>query len=213
MSDPSGDYLLAIVRSFSPGKVYKIVLVDGEPSGTPVLVQTLNTPTGSPLQAHQFAGTSRARILWEDGLERDVLYVTKDDYVTLPCDAVGIIDATSGEILKVVRAKESGIAVDTSILWPSGVSSNVLNWANPQGIKYHDGRLFIMTRYYWNKGLTQPSCYSYALKAYVNGQEAQGSSRAVIRDGGRSDQAYLRCGITASTPSRSPGLPIPQGLI
>ena len=109
-----------------------------------------------------------------------MLYVTKDDYVTLPCDAVGIIDATSGEILKVVRAKESGIALDASILWPSGVSSNVLNWANPQGIKYHDGRLFIMTRYYWNKGLTQPSCYSYALKAYVNGQEAQGSSGAVI---------------------------------
>lgn len=51
-----------------------------------------------------------------------------------------------------------------------------MNWANPQGLVYVDGRLFMITRYHWNMGPVDPVSYaSYTFNSLVNGGGA-GSS-------------------------------------
>ena len=58
-------------------------------------------------------------------------------------------------------ATDSGIVINPPIKWPNGITSDYLSWANPQGLQYIEdvdkdgnciGRLFMVTRFYWNKG-------------------------------------------------------------
>jgi len=166
ISDPAGDYLLAALRS-NFVDYYRIALAEGAPSGAPTPV----TPFTASADTGRYSSLWPARILWEDGLERDVYYVTKDDFLTLPCDTAMIIDAVTGEILKSIRAPQSGIMLASPVTWPEGVTSSYVNWANPQGLVYIDGRLFMITRYFWNTGPVNPSCYAYAFKTFINGAE------------------------------------------
>jgi hypothetical protein len=174
MTDPEGDYLLVVTRNnFS--EVYRIDLVNGEPTGTPSLI----APFNASADTGRYSALSYARIVWEDGIERDVLYVTKDDFLTLPCDTAMIIDFRTGDVLKLVRAAHSGVRPASPYVSEEGTAFAYINWANPQGIVYIDGRLFLLSRYRWNAGPLQPSCYSYEFKAYLNGREAETLPSAV----------------------------------
>ncbi len=174
ITDPAGDYLLVVTRNnFS--EVYRIDLVNGEPTGTPSLI----APFNASADTGRYSALSYARIVWEDGIERDVLYVTKDDFLTLPCDTAMIIDFRTGEVLKLVRAAHSAVRPASPYVSEEGTAFAHINWANPQGIVYIDGRLFLLSRYRWNAGPLQPSCYSYEFKAYLNGREAETLPSAV----------------------------------
>jgi len=180
ISDSNGDYLLAIARNHQI-QMFEIPLVNGEPAGA-IIPFSFSFDGG--YNTSQYSGVSYARVLWEDGKEREVLYFTKDDYLTLPFDYALIVDFHTGEVLKKMYAPHSGIILSQPVAWPGGATSNYLSWANPQGMAYIDGRLFMASRYHWNNGPLQPSCYSYTFKASVNGQDADTlSSAAGVREG------------------------------
>ena len=160
VADDSGGFLLAIAAAYYSHNVYKISIDEnGDPTGAPEIATTIQAGLDSPLYPYQYTSVSFARIPWEDSGEREVLYVTKDDGSLEPWDVAAIVDFNTGEILQAIDSRESGLVADPPITWPNGVSSDYLNWANLQGIEYVDGRLFLISRYYWNKGpLHPPSC-------------------------------------------------------
>jgi hypothetical protein len=159
VSCESGDFLLAIASEYASHHVYKIPLKEnGDPLGTFEIATTIQAGFDSLLYPYKYTSVSYARIPWEDQQERDVLYVTKDDGSIEPWDSAAIVDLQTGEILQAIDSRESGIALNPPITWPNGVTSDYLNWANPQGIEYVDGRLFLISRQYWNKGPLDGPC-------------------------------------------------------
>jgi len=159
VSCESGDFLLAIASEYASHHVYKIPLKEnGDPLGTFEIATTIQAGFDSLLYPYKYSSVSYARIPWEDQQERDVLYVTKDDGSIEPWDIAAIVDLQTGEILQAIDSRESGIALNPPITWPNGVTSDYLNWANPQGIEYVDGRLFLISRQYWNKGPLDGPC-------------------------------------------------------
>jgi hypothetical protein len=166
----SGDFLLAIASEYASHQVYKIPLDEhGDPMGTFEIATTIQAGLDSLLTPYQYTSVSYARIHWEDQQERDVLYVTKDDGSIEPWDIAAIVDFQTGEILRAIDSRESGIVVNPPITWPNGVTSDYLSWANPQGIEYIDGRLFLISRQYWNKGpLNGPCLPSIDVEKYVS---------------------------------------------
>ena len=160
VADDSGGFLLAIAAAYYSHNVYKISIDEnGDPTNAPEIATTIQAGLDSPLYPYKYTSVSYARIPWEDSREREVLYVTKDDGSLEPWDVAAIVDFNTGEVLRAIDSRESGLVADPPITWPNGVSSDYLNWANPQGIEYVDGRLFLISRYYWNKGpLHPPSC-------------------------------------------------------
>ena len=165
VSDPSGDYLLAITAKLGSHKVFKIPLdASGNLVGTYTysLAVTIQVDLSSPLYSYAYTGVTHARIPVDDGV-REVLYVSKDSGNYEPWDVVAIVDFATGQVLNTMIATDSGITVNPPIKWPNGITSDYLSWANPQGLQYIEdvdgdgkplgrGRLFMVTRYYWNKG-------------------------------------------------------------
>jgi len=153
VADPSGDYLLAISSKAGSQTVYKITLQNGAPDSYSIAT-TIKAETNSPLYPYQYTSISYVKTA-PGGSDTAILYVTKDDGTYEPSDIAAIVGYPSGNVLKVVLATESGIPVPP-ITWPNGVTSDYLSWANPQGIQYFCGRLYIVSLYYWNKGPVHP---------------------------------------------------------
>jgi len=170
VSDESGDFLLAIASEYYSHHVYKVFLDEnGDPAGTPEVVTTIQADLDSLLYPYKYTSVSYARIPWEDQQERNVLYVTKDDGSIEPWDIAAIVDFQTGEILRAIDSRDSGIVINPPVTWPNGVTSDYLNWANPQGIEYIDGRLFLISRQYWNKGpLNGPCLPSIDVEKFVS---------------------------------------------
>ena len=159
VSHESGDFLLAIASEYTSHQVYKIPLDEnGDPMGTFEIATTIQAGLDSLLYPYKYTSVSYARIRWEDQQEREVLYVTKDDGSIEPWDIAAIVDFQTGEILRGIDSRESGIVVNPPKTWPNGVTSDYLSWANPQGIEYINGRLFLISRQYWNKGPLDAPC-------------------------------------------------------
>ena len=170
VSDESGDYLLAIASEYTSHQVYKIPLNEnGDFAGTFEIATTIQAGFDSLLYPYKYTGLSYARIRWEGQQERDVLYVTKDDGSIEPWDVAAIVDFRTGEILRAIDSRDSGIVINPPETWPNNVTSDYLNWANPQGIESIDGRLFLISRQYWNKGpLDGPCLPSMDVEKYVS---------------------------------------------
>jgi hypothetical protein len=170
VSCESGDFLLAIASEVTSHQVYKIPLNEnGDFAGTFEIATTIQAGLDSLLYPYKYTSVSYARITWEDQQERDVLYVTKDDGSIEPWDVAAIIDFHTGEILRAIDSRDSGIVINPPETWPNGVTSDYLNWANPQGIEFIDGRLFLISRQYWNKGpLDGPCLPSIDVEKYVS---------------------------------------------
>jgi uncharacterized repeat protein (TIGR01451 family) len=165
VSDPSGDYLLAITAKLGSHNVFKIPLgADGKLDGTYTnsLAVKIQVDLSSPLYSYAYTGITHARIPVDDG-EREVIYVSKDSGNYEPWDVVAVVDFATGQVLNTMIATDSGITINPPIKWPNGITSDYLSWANPQGLQYIEdvdedgkplghGRLFMVTRYYWNKG-------------------------------------------------------------
>lgn len=153
----SGDtpYLLAITSQLGSQKVWRIDLdADGDPTGSAEQLEIQAGP-GSPLEPFTYTGLAHAVMPWGSDPGKEVLFVSKDDGSMEPVDRIAIIDFGSGNVLYSIGAAESGLLLESPITWENGVSSYYLNWANPQGLAYIDGRLFLVSRFYWNKG---PKC-------------------------------------------------------
>ncbi len=145
-------FLLAITREPGSHKIWQIDLTPGgDPAGSPSLLE-IQAPPGSPLQPYAYTGIAYARIPWGSNPDREVLFVSKDDGTMEPLDRVAIVDFDTGEILHSMGSAESGRLLGSPVTWENGVTSYYLNWANPQGLEYIDGRLFVLSRFYWNKG-------------------------------------------------------------
>jgi hypothetical protein len=163
VSDPSGDYLLAITAKLGSHNVFKVPLdKSGNLVGTYTysLAVTIQVDLSSPLYSYAYTGITHARIP-VDGGEREVIYVSKDSGNYEPWDVVAVVDFATGQVLNTMIATDSGITVNPPITWSNGITSDYLSWANPQGLQYIEdvdeygnplGRLFMVTRYYWNKG-------------------------------------------------------------
>jgi hypothetical protein len=150
--DGNPPYLLAITRQFGSHVVWRIDLDgEGNPIGPATQAVVIDDGPGSPLEPYAYTGVAHAVITWQ-GVPTEVLYVSKDDGTWEPWDVVAIVEYASGRVLRVVRAVEGGVFLDEPIVWPNGVASLYINWANPQGLQWIDGRLFLISRYYWNKG-------------------------------------------------------------
>ncbi|MDD1660207.1 MAG: hypothetical protein LUQ62_03280 [Methanomicrobiales archaeon] len=156
-------YLLAISGDPRNHKVLKILLnpATGDFTGTGVTFLQINVPAGSPLASYTYTGVSLVPA-WGPSRE-PVLYVTKEDGTAEPRDIAAIVDLR-GTVIQTVIGDQNGILVDHTV-WSSGLSSSYLNWANPQGIDYvgdcsacqcGPGRLFMITRDFWNKGPKYP---------------------------------------------------------
>ena len=144
-------FLLAISRDPGNQKVYWVNL-DANGRFVPPYTQPITikaTPT-SVLYPYAYTGIAYARLTIGD-VERRVLYVTKDDGTIEPWDRIGIVDFNTGDILAAAFTNDLGIEVDSSTAWQSG-TSGYLNYANPSGIDFIGGRLFVSSLHYWNKG-------------------------------------------------------------
>jgi hypothetical protein len=156
-------FLLAISGAAGDHRVFSIPLdpVTGNFLGTWATYLQINVPPGSPLASSTYTGVSLVPA-WGSSRE-PVLYVTKEDGTADPGDVAAIVDMR-GTVLQTVVGDKNGILVDHTV-WSSGLSSSYLNWANPQGIDYAEdcsacqcgpGRLFMITRDFWNKGPKYP---------------------------------------------------------
>ncbi|MDD1654638.1 MAG: hypothetical protein LUO91_02890 [Methanomicrobiales archaeon] len=150
--DPSNPFLLAITRDAGKQYVYRISLDPATGKMIPPVVTNLiiKASSMSTLYPYSYTGIAFAQINL-GGVERRVLYVTKDDGTIEPWDRIGIVDFDTGDILMEAFTTDLGIEVDPGTTWQSG-TSGYLNYANPSGIDYVDGRLFISSLHYWNKG-------------------------------------------------------------
>lgn len=145
-------YLLAITRELGSHKVWRVTLDGaGNPSGFS-LALIIDHPPGSPLEPYRYTSVAYAVIPWGTNPSLQVLYVSKDDGSLEPADVAAIVDFQTGQLLHFMPAVESGVLLDTAITWPNGIKSPYVSWANPQGLASIDGRLFLVSRYYWNKG-------------------------------------------------------------
>jgi hypothetical protein len=156
-------FLLAISGDYNTHRVLRIPLnpASGDFLGTYLPFVQINVPAGSPLASYTYTGVSFVPT-WGSSRE-PVLYVTKEDGTSEPRDIAAIVDM-HGTVIQTVIGDKNGIIVDHTV-WSSGLSSSYLNWANPQGIDYAEdcsacqckpGRLFMITRDFWNKGPKYP---------------------------------------------------------
>ena len=149
--DGSTPILLAISRDYGNQKVYRVNLDGNGRFASPVVTHLIikATPT-STLYPYAYTGIAYGQISIGD-VGRQVLYVTKDDGTIEPWDRIGIVDFNTGDILAEAFTTDLGIEVDPGTTWQSG-TSGYLNYANPSGIDFIDGRLFLSSLHYWNKG-------------------------------------------------------------
>jgi len=159
----SEPFLLAISGDYNTHRVLRIPLdpATGNFLGSFLPFLQINVPAGSPLASSTYTGVSLVP-MWGSTRE-PVLYVTKEDGTSEPRDIAAIVDM-HGTVIQTVIGDKNGIIVDHTV-WSSGLSSSYLNWANPQGIDYVEdcsachcrpGRLFMITRDFWNKGPKYP---------------------------------------------------------
>ncbi len=118
---------------------------------------SINAASSPALYSYSYTGIAHGYIP-TDGGAREVIFVSKDDGSIEPWDLVAIIDYQTGNAIRVVRSPDSGRILKHPITWPNGVTSGYLNWANPQGLEWIGGRLFLVSLNYWNKGPKLPPC-------------------------------------------------------
>jgi len=149
--DGDTPFILAVSRDPGHQKIYRVNL-DGNGRFVPPFTQplTIKATPDSLLYPYMYTGVAFARFTLGDG-ERKVLYVVKDDGSIEPWDRIGIVDFMTGDILAEANTDDLGIEVDSSTTWQSG-TSGYLSYANPSGIDFVDGRLFVSSLHYWNKG-------------------------------------------------------------
>jgi hypothetical protein len=112
VSEPSGNYLLAITGKLGSQKVFMIPLdAEGNLASTHSLAVTIQVDFSSPLYSFAYTGITYARIP-EDGGEREVIYVSKDSGNYEPWDVVGIVDFATGEVLHTMIATDAGIVIN-----------------------------------------------------------------------------------------------------
>ena len=156
-------FLLAISGDLGKHRVLRIPLnpASGDFLGTYLPFVQITVPAGSPLASYSYTGVTFVPA-WGSSRE-PVLYVTKEDGTSEPRDIAAVVDM-HGTVVQTVVGDKNGIIVDHAV-WSSGLSSSYLNWANPQGIDYAEdcsachcrpGRLFMITRDFWNKGPKYP---------------------------------------------------------
>ena len=137
------DFLLAVSHAAPSAKVWEIPLNEaGNFKGTYTHIATLNGE-GEDSAICNYPSICYAKIQWKNEL-REVFYVSKDDLSPADADELIMVDFLTGEVLYNVSPTESGLGLTEAIQLPTGDLTNYLTWANPQGIDYVDGRLFLV---------------------------------------------------------------------
>lgn len=147
VSDASGAYLYATSGDFGANELYKIYLDDAYNCTS---FDTITLPTSSYESA--FPNSRYGSVAYGYYGGTPAFFLTKDDrtglgwgeYTIEPLDLIRVVSAETGEILAEAIAWQSGITDPDTGMY--------LNWANPSGIEFVDGKLIVASHSYYNKG-------------------------------------------------------------